>query len=225
MDLTNAATACPHVVPTLSDTPTLVDGAPDAFATMVLAHGAGAAMDAPFMQQVAALLAERGLRVVRFDFPYMARRRREGRRTPPDRMPLLEASFREVVAAVRGDSPLIVAGKSLGARVATQLADELGARVAVALGYPFHPPGQPERLRVAHLSSLRTPCLIVQGTRDPFGTPGEVATYPLSASVHVHWIEGADHSLAPRAKSARSAGAILAAAADAIASFASTNAR
>ena len=210
----------PRAVSTLSATPTLIDGAPGGFATMVLAHGAGAAMDAPFMQKIAALLAERGLCVVRFEFPYMARRRREGRRAPPDRMPLLEASFRDVVAAVRGDSPLIVAGKSMGARVATQLADELAARCAVALGYPFHPPKRPDRLRVAHLSSLRTPCLIVQGTRDPFGTPDEVAGYPLSASVHVHWIEQADHALIPRAKSAREVERTLVAAADTIARFA-----
>jgi predicted alpha/beta-hydrolase family hydrolase len=208
----------------VSDAPILVDGAADSFATVVLAHGAGAAMDTPFMAEIAALLAQRGMRVVRFEFPYMARRRREGRRMPPDRMPLLEASFREVVGAVRGDAPLIVAGKSMGARVATQLADELDARCAVALGYPFHPPGKPERLRVAHLASLRAPCLIVQGTRDPFGTPAEVAAYPLARSIEVRWIDDADHALSTRAKSGRTSGQILTSVADVVARFARTHA-
>jgi predicted alpha/beta-hydrolase family hydrolase len=134
-------------------------------------------------------------------------------------MPVLEARFREVVASMSRALPLFVAGKSMGARVATQLADELDARGAVALGYPFHPPKQSDRLRIAHLTTLRTPCLIVQGTRDLFGGRDEVASYPLSASVRLHWLEDGDHSFVPRKKSGRSLGDNLDEAAAAIAAF------
>jgi predicted alpha/beta-hydrolase family hydrolase len=181
----------------------LIDRPASAHATLILAHSAGAPMDTPFMEGIAARLAREGVVVVRFEFAYM-RGRRTGKRAPPDKMPVLEARFREVVASMSRDLPLFVAGKSMGARVATQLADELDARGAVALGYPFHPPKQSDRLRIAHLTTLRTPCLIVQGTRDPFGGREEVASYQLSTSVRVHWLEDGDHSFVPRKKSGRS---------------------
>jgi predicted alpha/beta-hydrolase family hydrolase len=196
----------------------LVDRAERSHATLVLAHGAGAPMDTPFMHSVAVGLAARGLTVVRFEFSYM-QKRRQGTRSPPDRMPLLEARLRTVVAELACELPLFLGGKSMGSRVATQLADELSARGAVALGYPFHPPRQPERLRVAHLTTLRTPCLIVQGTRDPFGGRSEVAGYPLSPSIRVHWLEDGDHSFEPRKKSGRTLAQNLDEACDAIESF------
>jgi predicted alpha/beta-hydrolase family hydrolase len=83
------------------------------------------------------------------------------------------------------------------------IADEVGARGVVCLGYPFHPPGQPERLRTAHLADLRTRALIVQGTRDAFGTREDVAGYRLSPAIRLHWIEAGDHSFKPPAKSGR----------------------
>jgi hypothetical protein len=98
--------------------------------------------------------------------------------------------------------------------------DEVGARGLVCLGYPFHPPGRPERLRTAHLAALRTPTLIVQGTRDPFGGPEEVAGYDLSPSIRIAWIEDGDHDLRPRARSGRTAAGNLAAALEAVAGFA-----
>jgi uncharacterized protein len=184
---------------------------------VVLAHGAGAPMDSPFLDYVAAGLVTRGLRVVRFEFPYM-QARREGRRPPPDREPVLLGRWRAVLAELGGRPP-VIGGKSLGGRMASLLADEVGARGLVCLGYPFHPPGKPQRLRVAHLGSLRTPTLVVQGTRDALGSRDEVAGYRLSRSIRVHWIEDGDHSLKPRARSGRSERQNLDEAVDAVAQF------
>jgi uncharacterized protein len=178
------------------------DGSEQATDTIVLAHGAGAPMDSPFLEYVAAGLATRGLRVVRFEFPYMHARRAD-RRPPPDREPVLLDRWRAVLAELGGRPP-VIGGKSLGGRMASLLADEVGARGLVCLGYPFHPPGKPQRLRVAHLESLRTPTLVVQGTRDALGSREEVAGYRLSRSIRVHWVEDGDHSLKPRARSGRS---------------------
>jgi len=185
--------------------------------TVVLAHGAGAPMDSPFLEYVAAGLATRGLRVVRFEFPYMHARRAD-RRPPPDREPVLLDRWRAVLAELGGRPP-VIGGKSLGGRMASLLADEVGARGLVCLGYPFHPPGKPQRLRVAHLESLRTPTLVVQGTRDALGSREEVAGYRLSRSIRVHWVEDGDHSLKPRARSGRSERQNLDEAVDAVAQF------
>jgi predicted alpha/beta-hydrolase family hydrolase len=103
--------------------------------------------------------------------------------------------------------------------MASLLADEVGARGLVCLGYPFHPPGKPQRLRVAHLGSLRTPTIVVQGTRDALGSREEVAGYRLSRSIRVHCIEDGDHSLKPRARSGRSERQNLDEAVDAVAQF------
>ena len=124
---------------------------------------------------------------------------------------LLEC-FREVARELGRDhslSALYIGGKSMGGRMASMVADELGVRGLVCLGYPFHPPGKLEQTRTAHLAELRTRCLIVQGTRDPFGTPAEVAGYALSPSIRIHWIETGDHSLAPLRSSGRDARATL----------------
>lgn len=175
----------------------LIDGPENDVATIVLAHGAGGAMDTPFMNTVAHGLAGNGIRVVRFEFPYM-RARREGRRSgAPDRQPILLDSWREAVRETAAPR-LFIGGKSLGGRMASMIADEVGARGLVCFGYPFHPPGKPERLRVEHLRLLRTPSLILQGTRDPFGTPDEVAGYDLAPTIRVEWIPDGDHSFRPR---------------------------
>lgn len=148
-------------------------------------------------------LAARGWRVLRFEFDYMAARRRDGRKRPPDRQEQLFASWR---AAVRGIPPerLVVGGKSLGGRMASMLAAELGARACLCLGYPFHPAGKPERLRIAHLQAISVPTLIAQGSRDSLGTREEVAGYPLGRRVALHWAEDGNHDLAPRKASGRS---------------------
>jgi predicted alpha/beta-hydrolase family hydrolase len=168
----------------------LHDGPADATHTFLFAHGAGAPMTHPFMAAVAKGMGERGIRVVRFNFPYMD----QGRRMP-DRQPVLLDAWRRVVEENGGGPGVLIGGKSMGGRMASMVADELGVRGLICFGYPFHPPGKPQQLRVAHLEHLRTPALIIQGTRDSFGTPDEVAGYPLSPSIEVRWIEGGDHSL------------------------------
>ena len=178
----------------------LTDGPDDAGRTFLFAHGAGGAMDTPFMAQIARGIAARGIRVVRFEFPYMAARRTGGSRRAPDRPPLLLETFREVVRA-QSRGTILIGGKSMGGRIASMVADELSVEGLVCLGYPFHPPGAPSKLRTAHLASLKTPALIVQGERDPFGTRDEVAGYMLPASIRVEWLPGGDHSFKPRAAS------------------------
>lgn len=175
----------------------LLDGPEDAPATLLLAHGAGAAMDSPAMQAIALALAAEGLRVARFEFGYMAGRR-EGRRGAPPRAETLTGEYRAAVAALPPAGKLVIGGKSMGGRVASMVADDVAPAGLLCLGYPFHPPGKPGQLRTAHLAALRTPTLICQGSRDPFGTAEEVATYTLSPAIEVAWVEDGDHDLRPR---------------------------
>jgi predicted alpha/beta-hydrolase family hydrolase len=135
---------------------------------------------------------------VTFNFPYTE----QGRRLP-DRAPTLEACFRDVIAAVRArpdlaSGPLVIGGKSMGGRMASHVAAQglPGLAGVVALGYPLHPPGRPEQLRAEHLTRIRQPMLIVQGSRDAFGTPEELraALVPLGASATLQVVEGGDHS-------------------------------
>ncbi len=169
--------------------------------TLVLGHGAGAAMDSAGMNDAARVIASRGIRVARFEFAYMAGRR-VGVRKPPPRAETLIGEYRDALAQVATDAPVFIGGRSMGGRVASMLADEAFAagtvRGLVCLGYPFHPPGKPEQLRTAHLENLECPTLIVQGTRDEFGTRDEVAAYPLSPRISVFWLEDGDHGLRPR---------------------------
>ena len=187
---------------------------------LVLAHGAGAPMDTPFMNSIAEAVAEAGILVVRFEFEYMARRRQDGKRRGPDGAPKLIERYREVVEQLGDPQATIIGGKSMGGRIASMIADDANVAGLVCLGYPFHPPGKPERLRTAHLETLQTPTLIAQGTRDPFGTPEEVAAYTLSPSIEVVWIEDGDHSFKSRKKSGRTQEQNLAEAARATLEFA-----
>jgi predicted alpha/beta-hydrolase family hydrolase len=198
--------------------PLRFDGLEQETNTIVLAHGAGAPMNSPFLEHFAGGLAARGLRVVRFEFPYM-HARREGRRPPPDREPVLRDHWRAVLELLHDVKSPVIGGKSLGGRMASLIADEVSARGLVCLGYPFHPPGKPQRLRVAHLETLRTPTLLVQGTRDALGSREEVVGYRLSPSIRVHWIEDGDHSLKPRARSGRTERQNLDEAVDAVVGF------
>lgn len=158
-------------------------------------------MDTPFLNTVARGVAENGIRVVRFEFPYMAKRRSGEKRGAPDREPVLLDSWRRTAEELGGGERLVIGGKSLGGRMASMVADDLRSRALICLGYPFHPPGRPERLRTKHLADLRTPALIVQGERDPFGNRTEVAGYKLSPAIHIEWIPDGDHSFKPRASS------------------------
>jgi predicted alpha/beta-hydrolase family hydrolase len=217
----------------------LLDGPADA-PTLVLAHGAGAPMDSPFLATMAAGLAGRGVRVARFEFSYMRARREGGGRKAPDREPELRRAWLAAIAATAaigasgdpgtsgasdpegGGRRLWIGGKSMGGRIASMIADQAGVRGLVCLGYPFRPPGADPAVaakRTAHLRDLRTPTLIVQGTRDPFGGRDEVAGYALSPRIRVHWIEDGDHSLKPRQSSGRTEAQNLAEAMDAVAAF------
>jgi predicted alpha/beta-hydrolase family hydrolase len=175
---------------------------PEARATLVLAHGAGAPQRHPWMVAMARAISNHPLDVVTFDFLYAHAKRRV-----PDRLHVLEATWRAALAAVRAQTqtaaqPLFVGGKSMGGRIATQVAAQGGfgqISGVVLLGYPLHPPGKPERLRAAHLPKVAVPMLFVQGSRDAFGTLAEltpiVASLPTGGTLLA--IEGADHSLAP----------------------------
>ncbi|MEO3997782.1 alpha/beta family hydrolase [Mesorhizobium sp. CAU 1732] len=179
----------------------LFDGPADAAVTVLLAHGAGAPMDSASMTAVAKALAAEGLRVARFEFGYMAARRSGGRKPPP-RAETLIAEYVAAIDALGARGPLVIGGKSMGGRVASMAADDLHAlgRIAglLCLGYPFHPPAKPQQLRTAHLADLKTPTLICQGTRDPFGTREEVSGYTLSDWIEILWLEDGDHDLKPR---------------------------
>ncbi len=197
----------------------LFDGPADAATTLVLAHGAGAPMDSAFMERIAEGVAARGHRVARFEFPYMQKRRTTRARGAPDRPALLQARWLEVIEAVGPADRLVIGGKSMGGRIASMIADAQGVRGLVCLGYPFHPPGKPDRLRVAHLADLRTPTLIVQGTRDTLGRRDEVEGYDLSPAIRVVFLEDGDHSFKPRVRSGRTEAQNLDAAIAALAAF------
>jgi len=173
----------------------------DPVAHYIFAHGAGAPMDAPFMNSIAEGLAEKGILVSRFEFPYMALRRVDGKRRGPGSALKLLNFYREIVKETKSDVPLFIGGKSMGGRVASMIADESGVSGVICFGYPFHPPGKPEKLRTEHLQTMKLSTLIVQGERDPFGKPEEVSGYELSDAIKVSWIPDGDHSLKPRKKS------------------------
>jgi predicted alpha/beta-hydrolase family hydrolase len=185
-------------------------------ATLVLAHSAGAPMDSAWMTTICTLLGDRDIRTARFEFAYMAGRR-QGLRRPPPKAENSMGEYRDAVAEIvrTAGSPVLIGGKSYGGRVASLVADELHSAGAVSglvcLGYPFHPPERPEQLRTAHLLTLRTPALICQGRRDPFGGEDEVAGYGLASSIDVRWFDG-DHDVQPRTR--------LTPVADAVADFA-----
>jgi uncharacterized protein len=180
----------------------LFDGPDDAAVTVLLAHGAGAPMDSASLNASTKALAAAGLRVVRFEFDYMAFRRTSTSKTPPPRAETLKSENIAAIDELGVRGPLVIGGKSMGGRVASMIADQLhtSGRIAglLCLGYPFHPVGKPDQLRTAHLADMQTPTLIVQGTRDPFGTREEVATYTLSKSIQILWLEDGDHDLKPR---------------------------
>jgi predicted alpha/beta-hydrolase family hydrolase len=184
--------------------------APEAPAALIIAHGAGAGQLSGFMTATARTVANLGFDVVTFDFPYM-----EARRRVPDRAPVLEACYSAVVAATSQrlqPHALFIGGKSMGGRMATHIAaadPTLPIAGLVLFGYPLHPPGKPQQRRDAHLPSIRVPTLVIQGSRDTFGTPDELrpAFALVAAPVTLHPIEGGDHSfkVSPGGKARQSA--------------------
>ena len=173
-------------------------GAPGSRAVLVLAPGAGAPHTHPWMVAIARAIAERGASVVTFNFLYA-----EAKRRAPDRNDVLEGTWQAAITEVRAktnisDDRLFIGGKSMGGRIATQVAAAADARFAglVLLGYPLHPPGKPLQLRSAHLSRVRAPMLFVQGSRDPFGSPDELTPVLREAgcNARIFVVEGGDHS-------------------------------
>jgi predicted alpha/beta-hydrolase family hydrolase len=168
-------------------------------AALVLAHGAGAGQRQPLLVDFARAISALGVDVVTFNFLYT-----EQRRKLPDRGPVLEATYSAVVPAVRAHvasaaDALFIGGKSMGGRIATQVAAAdaaLPIAGLVLLGYPLHPPGRPDQRRDAHLPAVRRPMLFVQGSRDAFGTPPELE--PLFERIDpwptLHIVRGGDHS-------------------------------
>ncbi|AKV07722.1 alpha/beta hydrolase [Pseudomonas fluorescens NCIMB 11764] len=189
--------------------------------TLILAHGAGAPMDSAWMNDMAARLAALGVNVLRFEFPYMAQRRVEGGKRPPNPAPKLLECWREVYAVVRRHvtGRVAIGGKSMGGRMASLLADELEVDALVCLGYPFYAVGKPEKPRVEHLAGLKTPALFVQGERDALGNREAVEAYTLSPSIEVFWLVAGDHDLKPLKASGFTHEQHLAAAAGKVAEF------
>ncbi|CDT47393.1 putative Alpha/beta hydrolase [Vibrio coralliirubri] len=168
--------------------------------TFIFAHGAGAGMDHEFMQSVAKGLAFKGIRVIRFNFPYMIKRAEDGKRRPPDRAPKLLEAYQEIIEQVDADK-LVIGGKSMGGRMASHLSELYKVAAMACLGFPFHPPGKPEKYKGEHLAELAKPCLILQGERDTFGKREEFADFDLSDSIRVEFIPDGDHSFKPRKSS------------------------
>lgn len=204
-----------------------IDSGPSgATARLILAHGAGAGITSSFLEAMVDLLAERGIALTLFEFGYMAARREGGKKRPPPRAETLVAEYRDMVRAVRSKNRrqmLFIGGKSMGGRVASLLADELYERKEirglVCLGYPFHPPGNPEQFRTEHLKQLRCPALIVQGERDPFGRRAEIEKMQLSNQISFAWMSDGDHDFGPRGNSGFTRKGNLTGAADAVAAF------
>jgi predicted alpha/beta-hydrolase family hydrolase len=190
--------------------------------TLLLTHGSGSPMDSPFMNEMTRLIVDLGIGVIRFEFDYMAERRRSGKKRPPPRGELLIDEYKSAVEQCGANRPFI-GGKSLGARVASMCAADLYAedRIAglVCLGYPFHPVGKPDNLRTAHLKSIKFPALIAQGENDPFGTQADVVGYDISANIGFHWAPAGNHDLAPPKRSGRTAEENWSDAAHSIAAF------
>jgi predicted alpha/beta-hydrolase family hydrolase len=183
----------------------LFNGPKKSALTLALAHGAGAGMDSDFMTYFAEALGKGGIRVARFEFPYMAKRRDDGKKRPPDRAPVLLETWRSVIDEFGADR-CIVAGKSMGGRIASLVAAEMEAakapvRGAVYLGYPFHAPGKPMGSRDLPLGSMKTPTLLLQGERDTFGPRSELEKFKFGRGVTLAYLPDGDHSFVPRKSS------------------------
>ena len=189
--------------------PLAISGTPT-YGRILFAHGAGAGHLSDFMRQFVATLAGAGLQVFAIDFPYMQYAYEVGKRRPPPPVDHTLAHFSRwyQLLCPLGSSPLWVGGKSMGGRIASMFAGdaltggifshEKGCPGLVIAGYPFHPPRQPHKLRLAHFASVGCPALILQGERDPFGNIEEVSSYALPPTTHLKWLQDGDHDFKPR---------------------------
>jgi uncharacterized protein len=208
----------------LPEGPLEVVGEPRA-GRLLIAHGAGAGQDSPFMRRLREALAGQGVQTLAIEFAYLQRMRHEARRRPPPRVDHLVGELARWCDSV--SHPALPApwlgGKSMGGRVASLLAARDTTPGLVLCGYPFHPPGKPEVLRLSHWPLIACPMLVVQGSRDPFGNRQEVDGYALPAGVRLHWLEDGDHDWKPRRASGRDQAGLIDEGAAAIAAFMSAH--
>jgi len=201
--------------------------------TVLLAHGSGAAMDSPFLERMTKALVTERLAVVRFEFGYMAKRRTEGKKPLPPAAEKLVAEYRyairQLLATDAITHPILIAGKSLGGRVAVMTGaseltpPDLGPVAGVVVfGYPLHPTGTPEKLRLAPLTDCKLPLLIAQGDRDDFGNRAEFEALDLPPAIKIVWLDDGSHDFGPRGQSGATLSGNIAAAAVATAGFART---
>ncbi len=169
----------------------------------IFAHGAGLGMDSPWIEMVTQAIIYQDINLLRFEFPYMAERRKTGKKKFPDKTPLLLESWKSVYqyAQKKTSAPIFIGGKSMGGRMASLIADQLKPRGLICLGFPFHAPYKDPQDRISHLKKIKTPTLICQGTRDPMGNYKEVHTYDLSSQIKIHWLEDANHDFQTTARS------------------------
>jgi len=190
---------------------TLLNTVKEAKALVIFAHGAGADMEHEYIETLVRLMNEQKLNVLRFNFPFMDKRKLDGKRRPPDRMPALVTCYQAILANIHihlnTDLPVYIAGKSMGSRVAVTLAGDKAlmlthkVRGVICLGYPFHPVKKPEKLRLAPLQETQLPVLILQGQRDALGSEDEIESYEISSRCQLHYFSDGDHNLKPRVKS------------------------
>ncbi|AXY44249.1 dienelactone hydrolase [Halomonas sp. JS92-SW72] len=185
-----------------------------------MAHGAGVGQDSTFLERLRDALAEHGLQTLAIEFAYLQQMRREARRRPPPRVERLVEELARWCDILTHPAlpPLWLGGKSMGGRVASLLAARDGAPGLILCGYPFHPPRKPESLRLAHWPLIASPTLVVQGSRDPFGSRDEIAGYDLGGA-RLHLLEDGDHDWQPRRASGRTQASLIDEAAEAIAEF------
>lgn len=178
----------------------------DSKGTFVFAHGAGADMNSSFLLMMSKLLVERNISVIRFNFPYMEKRLIDGKKRPPDRMPALIADMSQLLTELNLQTPLFIGGKSMGSRVAASFActddvHQWPIKGVIAIGYPFHPIGKPEKLRLEPIEENTLPMLIIQGERDKLGSKDEIANYSLPVNCQIEFMLDGDHDIKPRVKS------------------------
>lgn len=180
---------------------------PTPVADFVFAHGAGAGKDSPFIRNLAALLEARGIGVHRFNFDYMAQALELKKRRPPSKMPVLCENFIEQLNAIeqrhQSKRPLFIGGKSMGSRVACEVIRQIKQPVAgvIAFGYPFHPAKKPEKSRLATLTALIQPCLVIQGESDALGSLMEIEGFEIPNHIAVEFVPTANHDLKPLKRS------------------------
>jgi len=189
----------------------IINNVENPIAQIIFAHGAGADMHHEFMEQITYLFNKANINVLRFNFPYMDKRIELGKRYPPDRMPKLIDCYESVINNfIENDEneetlPLFIGGKSMGSRVAATIAGNDNVSKIIqgvfCLGYPFHPPKKPEKLRLEPLQNTQRPVLIVQGERDTLGSLVEIMDYEVSGMCKTLFLTDGDHSLKPRVKS------------------------